>query len=129
MRVYSSGSIEIPKDLNLTELLHTTAYPNIPESHLIAKDSLTNRSITLGELRQRAGRLARSLQSHFHPEDQARWAIILPNSVDYMEIFHAVLWTGGVGCPINHALKPAEIGHGLVASRPHVIISYGAVVE
>jgi acyl-CoA synthetase (AMP-forming)/AMP-acid ligase II len=129
MRIYSSGSIDIPKQVNLTELLHTTAYPNIPDSHLVAKDSLTNRSITLGELRDRAGRLAKGLKDHFHPTDQARWAIILPNSVDYLEICHAVLWTGGVICPINHALKPAEIGHGIVASRPNFIVSYGMVVK
>ena len=129
MRIYTSGSIDIPKNVNLTELLHTTAYSNIPESHLIAKDSLTNRSITLGELRDRAGRLAKGLNAHFKPKDQARWAVVLPNSVDYLEVCHAVLWTGGGICPINHALKPAEIGHGIVASRPHFIISYGAVVE
>jgi acyl-CoA synthetase (AMP-forming)/AMP-acid ligase II len=129
MHIYNSRNIDIPEDLNLTELLHTTAYPNIPDSHLIAKDSLTNRSITLGELRERAGRLAKGLHDSYQPEDQARWAVVLPNSVDYLEIFHAVLWTGGIGCPINHALKPAEIGHGLVASRPHFIISHGEVVE
>lgn len=129
MRIYTSGSIDIPKDLNLTELLHTTAYPDIPDSHLVAKDSLKNRSITLGELRQRAGRFAKGLHDHFQPNDQARWAIILPNSVEYLEICHAVLWSGGVICPINHALKPAEIGHGLVASRPHFVISYGTVVD
>lgn len=129
MRIYSSGSIDIPKNLNLTELLHTAAYSDIPDSHLVAKDSLTSRSITLGALRDRAGRLAKGLNDHFQPEDQARWAIILPNSVDYLEICHAVLWTGGIICPINHALKPAEIGHGLVASRPNFVISYGSIVD
>jgi acyl-CoA synthetase (AMP-forming)/AMP-acid ligase II len=95
MRIYKTGTIEIPQDLNLTELLHTTAYDNIPPSHLVAKDSLTNRSITLGELRRRAGRLAQGLVDAFHPKDQSRWAILLPNSVDYLETFHAILWTGG----------------------------------
>ncbi|KAI1374217.1 acetyl-CoA synthetase-like protein [Hypoxylon crocopeplum] len=125
MRIYSSETIDIPRDLNLTELLHKSAYPNLPESHLIAKDSLTNRSITIGELRDRAGRIAKGLKTKLNPGDQARWAIILPNSVDFLEIFHAVLWTGGVVCPINHGLKAAEIGHGLAVSRPHFVVSYG----
>ncbi|KAI1415019.1 AMP-binding enzyme [Hypoxylon sp. FL1857] len=124
-RIYRSGTIEIPRDLNLTELLHKSAYPNLPESHLIAKDSLTNRSITIGELRDRAGRIAKGLKTNLNPAAQARWAIILPNSVDFLELFHAILWTGGVVCPINHALKAAEIGHGLAVSRPHFVVSYG----
>ncbi|OTB01320.1 hypothetical protein M426DRAFT_323589 [Hypoxylon sp. CI-4A] len=128
MKIYRPGEIEIPQDLNLTELLHRSAYPNIPESHLVAKDSLTNRSITIGELRDRAGRIANGLKSKLNPVDQARWAIILPNSVEFLEIFHAILWTGGVVCPINHALKAAEIGHGLAVSRPHFVVSYGPTV-
>ncbi|KAI1643373.1 acetyl-CoA synthetase-like protein [Daldinia loculata] len=128
MRVYRSGTIDIPKDLNLTELLHRSAYPDLPESHLIAKDSLTNRSITIGQLRDRAGRIAKGLKTKLSPVDQARWAVILPNSVDFLEIFHAILWTGGVVCPINHALKAAEIGHGLAVARPHFVVSYGATV-
>ncbi|KAI1397236.1 acetyl-CoA synthetase-like protein [Hypoxylon fuscum] len=128
MRVYRSSTIEIPRDLNLTELLHKSAYPDLPDSHLIAKDSLTNRSITIGQLRDRAGRIANGLEAKLNPADQARWAIILPNSVDFLEIFHAILWTGGVVCPINHALKAAEIGHGLAVSRPHFVVSFGTAI-
>ncbi|KAI1479101.1 acetyl-CoA synthetase-like protein [Daldinia eschscholtzii] len=128
MRIYRSGTIEIPKDLNLTELLHRSAYPDLPESHLIAKDSLTNRSITIGKLRDRAGKIAKGLKTKLNPVDQTRWAIILPNSVSFLETFHAILWTGGVVCPINHALKAAEIGHGLAVARPHFVVSYGDII-
>ncbi|KXJ90413.1 AMP-binding enzyme [Microdochium bolleyi] len=124
MRTYMSGRIDIPQDQNLTELLHCTA-TDIPESHLVAKDSLTNRSITLGELRDRAGRIAGGLKAKLNPPDQARWALSLPNSVEFLEAVHAILWTGGVVCPVNHALKPTEIGHGLAVSRPQFIIAYG----
>ncbi|RWA13935.1 hypothetical protein EKO27_g1219 [Xylaria grammica] len=128
MRIYSSGEITIPTDQNLTELLHSSARPGLPESHLIAKDNLTNRSITIGRLRDRAGRIAQGLQLKLKPTDQARWAIILPNSVEFLELVHAVLWTGGVVCPINHALKASEIGHGLSVVRPDFIVSYGPTV-
>ncbi|KAI0170000.1 acetyl-CoA synthetase-like protein [Hypoxylon sp. FL1284] len=128
MRIYRSTTINIPRDVNLTELLHKSAYPDLPESHLIAKDSLTNRSITIGELRDRAGRIANGLKTKLSPADQAKWAIILPNSVDFLEVFHAILWTGGVVCPINHALKAAEIGHGLAVSRPSFVVSYGPTI-
>ncbi|KAJ9133360.1 AMP-binding enzyme [Coniochaeta hoffmannii] len=126
MKIYKADkTISIPRDQNLTELLHSSAYPTLPESHLIAKDNLTNRSITIGELRERAGRIAKGLHDEFRPVDQARWAVVLPNSVEYLEIFQAVLWTGGVACPINYALRPAEIGHALAVSKPHFVVVYG----
>ncbi|KAL0940043.1 amp dependent [Colletotrichum truncatum] len=131
MRIYYSQSIDIPLDKNLTELLHTTAKP-FPESHIIAADNLTNRTITLAELRDRAGRIAKGLKDTLCPLDQSRWAIVLPNSVEFLEVFHAILWVGGVVCPVNHALKVSEIGHGLAVSRPHFIVAYGpmlAVIE
>ncbi|KAI1756856.1 AMP-binding enzyme [Xylaria castorea] len=128
MRIYRSGEITIPIDLNLTELLHSSARPDLPESHLIAKDNLTNRSITIGRLRERAGRIAKGFQLKLEPPDQARWAIILPNSVDFLELVHSILWTGGVVCPINYALKASEIGHGLSVARPDFVVSYGPTV-
>ncbi|KAK1687442.1 AMP-binding enzyme [Colletotrichum godetiae] len=128
MRIYTPRPIDIPRVLNLTELLHTNA-GSIPESHVIAADSLTNRSITLGELRDRAGRIAKGLAEKLDPPDQARWVIVVPNCVEFLEIFHAILWTGGVVCPINHALRASEIGHGIAVSRPHFIVAYGSVVE
>ncbi|KAK6206997.1 AMP-binding enzyme [Colletotrichum tabaci] len=127
MKIYTSRPIEVPRDLNLTELLHTSA-TELPESHIIAADSLTNRSITLGELRDRAGRIAKGLKDMLSPPDQARWAVALPNSVEFLEIFHAILWTGGVVCPVNHALKASEIGHGLAISRPHFVVAYGPMI-
>jgi acyl-CoA synthetase (AMP-forming)/AMP-acid ligase II len=129
--IYCSATrVDIPRDLNLTELLHSAACNSpIPPSHLIAKDSLTNRSLTLGELRLRAGRLAQGLASGLEADDGDRWAVILPNSVDFIEVSHAILWTGGVFCPINHAIKAAEIAHGLCVSRPKFVIAYGKVLD
>jgi 4-coumarate--CoA ligase len=129
MRVYKSCEIDIPHDLNLTELLHLSAGTQLPASHLIAKDSLTNRSITIGELRDRAGRIANGFHKKLSPSEGDRWAIILPNCVEYIEVTHAVLWTGGVACPINHALKASEIAHAFLVSRPRFVIAYGSIVS
>ena len=127
MKIYNTDrSLDVPGDLNLTELLH--ASKTLPPSHLIASDSLTDRSITLGQLRDRAGRIANGLVQNLRPQDQARWAVVIPNSVDFLEIAHAILWTGGTICPVNHALKATEIGHGLAVCRPHFVIAYGAIL-
>jgi len=129
MRIYKEQEIHIPKDLNLTELLHRSAGSTpILESHLIATDSLTNRSLTLGELRNRAGRIANGLNKALRPTEGARWALILPNCVEYIELFHAILWTGGVGCPINHALKVSELAHALSVSQPEFVFAYGEMI-
>jgi acyl-CoA synthetase (AMP-forming)/AMP-acid ligase II len=125
MRIYKSGEIDIPQDLNLTELLHLSAGTQLPESHLIAKDSLTNRSITIGELRDRAGRIAKGLEKTLSPLQGDRWVIILPNCVEYIEVTHAVLWTS----PINHALKAGEIAHALMVSRPRFVITHGPILS
>jgi 4-coumarate--CoA ligase len=130
MRIYKGKNIEIPQDLNLTELLHQSAGDIlIPESHLIAKDSLTNRSLTIGELKSRAGRIANGLHKSLSPSQGDRWSLILPNCVEYIECFHAILWTGGVCCPVNHALKASEISHALVVSQPKYIIAYGEALQ
>ncbi|KAJ4286780.1 hypothetical protein N0V90_013032 [Kalmusia sp. IMI 367209] len=129
MKTYSSSTqIDIPTDLSLTQLLHTTTTPPLPPSHLIATDSLTHRSLTIHELRTNAGRLASGLSKTFDPQDQSHWAVILPNSCDYVEIVHAVLWMGGVVCPINHAIVATEIAHGLTVTRPDFAVVYGPVV-
>jgi 4-coumarate--CoA ligase len=129
MKTYASAThIDIPTTLSLTQLLHTSTTPPLPPSHLVASDSLTHRSLTLHELRTNAGRLARGLAETFAPCDQARWAVILPNSCDYVEVVHAALWTGGVVCPINHAVVAADIAHGLVVTRPDFAVVHGAVV-
>ncbi|KPM38192.1 hypothetical protein AK830_g8367 [Neonectria ditissima] len=128
MTIYNlDRRIDIPKDLNLTQLLHSSAY-DLPESHIISADSLTNRSITLGELRDRTGRIANGFKQKLNPPDQARWAIILPNSVEFLELFHSILWTGGAVCPINYALKATEIGHGIAVCRPQFVVAYGNIL-
>ena len=126
MRIYKPDkTVQVPRDLNLTELLHQSAPDRrIHESHLVCKDNLTNRSITLGELRNRAGRLAHGLKRVLRCSEGERFALILPNCVEFVELYHAILWAGGVVAPINHQLKPAEIGHALAISRPKYILAY-----
>ncbi|KAF2254742.1 AMP-binding enzyme [Trematosphaeria pertusa] len=129
MKTYKSPKqINIPTDLSLTQLLHTSTTPPLPPSHLIASDSLTHRSLTLQELRTNAGRIANGLSKTYRPRDQSHWAVILPNSCDYVEIVHAVLWMGGVVCPINHAIVVAEIAHGFTVTRPAFAVVYGPAV-
>lgn len=131
MRIYRSRDpdVDIPSNLNLTELLHSSARSPLPSDHVIAQDDLEERTLTLGQLRSTAGRLAAGLTKEFQPRDQSRWAVILPNSVAIVEAVHTVLWLGGAFCPINHQLKAGEIAHAVTVSRPEFIIVYTEVLQ
>ncbi|OJJ42383.1 hypothetical protein ASPZODRAFT_137306 [Penicilliopsis zonata CBS 506.65] len=130
MHIYKSPQeISIPQDVNLTELLHASAHsPPLPPSHEIATDTFEGRSVTLGELRQNAGGLAQGLSSHFQPADQSRWALLMPNGVTFIEAVHAILWQGGVFCPINHELRAGEIGYAFTVCKPAYAIVWSEVL-
>lgn len=132
MTIYEpEQTITVPTDLNLTELLNASARSPLPEDHIIAKDDIENRLITISQLRSSAGRLAHGLSTTYpaNASSQQRWAVILPNSICYIEVCHAILWLGGIFCPINHALKPLELGHALAVVKPDVIIVYADILD
>jgi acyl-CoA synthetase (AMP-forming)/AMP-acid ligase II len=118
MHIYrAKQQITIPENVNLTELLHTSSNNALPLNHVIAADNLEDRQVTIGQLHDTAGRLAKGLKAAYKPRDQSRWAILLPNGVAFIEAVHAVLWLDGVFCPINLDLQPAEIGHALSVGK------------
>lgn len=109
-------------------LLSSAWKPGIPDSHVIAVDSLEDRTVTIGDLRDRAGRLANGLKQAFAPKDQSRWAVILPTCVTFTEIVHAVLWQDGVFCPINWELQASEIASAFDTIKPDFAIIYAKIV-
>jgi acyl-CoA synthetase (AMP-forming)/AMP-acid ligase II len=118
MHIYrAKEQLNIPSDINLTELLHTSATKSLPDEHIVAVDDLEDREISIGQLRDIAGRLAHGLKSRLDPQDQSRWAILLPNGVAFIEVVHAVLWLDGVFCPINPDLHAPEIGYALSVGK------------
>jgi 4-coumarate--CoA ligase len=130
MHIYQAKHqrLQIPADTNLTELLHTSATKLLPDQHIIAVDDLEHRAISIGQLCDTAGRLAHGLKSGLAPKDQSRWAILLPNSVAFIEAVHAVLWLDGVFCPINPDLEALEIGYALSVGKVDYAIVWSQIV-
>lgn len=130
MHIYRAKQqgLRIPVEANLTELLNTSATTSLPDQHIIAVDDLEHRAISIGQLRDTAGRLAHGLKSGLAPKDQSRWAILLPNSVAFIEAVHAVLWLDGVFCPINPDLEALEIGYALSVSKVDYAIVWSQIV-
>lgn len=129
MHIYrAKQQISIPTNVNLTELLHSSAVQPLSKNHVIASDNQENRSVTIGQLRDTAGRLAHGLQTRLRPRDQSRWAILLPNSIAFVEAVHAVLWAEGIFCPINPDLQAPEIGYALSVSKADYAIVWSHIV-
>jgi acyl-CoA synthetase (AMP-forming)/AMP-acid ligase II len=129
MHIYrAKQQLKVPLDTNLTELLHTSANQSLPDQHIIAVDDLEHRTISIGQLRDIAGRLAHGLKSGLNPQDQSRWAILLPNGVAFIEVVHAVLWLDGAFCPINPDLHALEIGYALSVTKVEYAIVWSQIV-
>ncbi|KAJ9638082.1 hypothetical protein H2204_004393 [Knufia peltigerae] len=131
MVIYKSNvKVDIPRDLNLTELLHSSARsPPVPENHIVFEDDLQGRRLSIGDLRRNAGAIAYALKERYRPRDQSRWTVILPNCVAIIEAAHAVLWLGGVFCPVNHQLPVQDFTHALLLTESEYIIAYGPIIR
>lgn len=69
-----------------------------------------DRSLTYGELSAEVDRIAAGLRERgFAPGD--RLLALLPNGVEYVELFFAVASLGGVIVPTNYLLSPHEVAH------------------
>jgi acyl-CoA synthetase (AMP-forming)/AMP-acid ligase II len=68
------------------------------------------------------------LQEYYQTKDQSRWTVILPNYVALIEAAHAILWLGGVFCPVNHQLPVQDFAHALSLTQSEYLIAYGPLV-
>lgn len=83
---------------------------------------------TLGDLREKACRLASSLQAQgIQPGD--RVAIMFMNQKEYLLSFLAILHAGAVVVPINVTLPPEDILHVILNSGSRLILTTQAFVS
>jgi acyl-CoA synthetase (AMP-forming)/AMP-acid ligase II len=113
-------------------MLHTDLIASVPEllrRHAGARgDKLAYRdadgSVTYAELDMRTGRLAGHLADlGIAPGDAV--AMLLPNSVAWIETSFAITRAGAVGVPINYESTEAEIAYRLIDARCKAIVTTG----
>jgi acyl-CoA synthetase (AMP-forming)/AMP-acid ligase II len=113
-------------------MLHTDLIASVPEllrRHADARgDKIAFRdadgSVTYAELDMRTGRLAGHLADlGIAPGDAV--AVLLPNSVGWIETSFAITRAGAVGVPINYESTEAEIAYRLVDARCKAIVTTG----
>jgi 4-hydroxybenzoate-CoA ligase len=80
------------------------------------------RSITYGELQARSCRFARALQ-RLGLRQEARIALLLPDTVDYPAAFWGAVRAGIIVIPLNTWLKPEQYAYILGDSRISLIVA------
>jgi len=113
-------------------MLHTDLIAPIPEllkRHAVARGSKTayrdaQSSVTYAELFDRTGRLAGHLVDNgIAPNDTV--AIMLPNSVQWIEACFAITRAGAVGVPISYDATESEIAYRLTDANCKAVFTTG----
>jgi malonyl-CoA/methylmalonyl-CoA synthetase len=86
------------------------------------------RTLTFGELDERAGRMAHALEAHgVRPGD--RVAVSLGNRLEFVDVFIACLRLGAVLVPINVLYRAREIAHIVADADPVVVVAGSGAIE
>src|SRR5258708_16042865 len=81
---------------------------------------------TFLELHDRVAAVAASLSGHgFRAGD--RWAVLLPNEPDYLELVYACAWLGLIAVPVNTRLSITEIDHVIADANPRGLIRHSSL--
>ncbi len=84
--------------------------------------------VTYSELDRRVNQASRALQSLGIGKGD-RVALLLMNSIEYVELYFACARTGAVAVPVNLRLAPAEMAYVLGHSESRVLIGDGQLLQ
>ncbi|KIX93072.1 uncharacterized protein Z520_11129 [Fonsecaea multimorphosa CBS 102226] len=113
-----------PDDKITIPLLMTKYNPDsVPADKVVHLDTIANKSLTYGGLREQAARCAWGLQYRMGMKEQDKLLVILPNSTDFIILAHATLWLGAIFSPLNTSSLAKDIAHALALVQPsHIAI-------
>lgn len=107
---------------NVAEMLWRTASRHTAKAAVVERD----RTVTYGELRSRAGAIARALtDAGVRPGD--RVVVLLERGVDAVAAYFGVLATGGLAVVLNALLRPRQVEYALTHSGARVLLTSAAV--
>ena len=82
--------------------------------------------LSFSRLEKRVQGIAAALHAHgFNAGD--RLALLLPNSLEYIELVYACSWLGVIAVPLNTRLSLAEIDQVLADATPHGLIRHSSL--
>ncbi|KIW22736.1 uncharacterized protein PV07_11002 [Cladophialophora immunda] len=113
-----------PNDKITIPALMTKYNPDsVPADKVVHVDTIANKSLTYGGLREQAARCAWGLQHTMGMKEQDKLLVILPNSTDFVILAHATLWLGAIFSPLNPSSLAKDIAHALSLVQPsHIAI-------
>ncbi|HEX7937988.1 MAG TPA: AMP-binding protein, partial [Gemmatimonadaceae bacterium] len=109
--------------MNLTELFDASLKGRVARPALDYLDgSGTLRTLTFGEIENRANRMAHELAARgIRPGD--RLCVHLPNSVEFIDIFLACARLGVIMVPMNVLYKERELRHIVADAEPRAVVT------
>lgn len=103
--------------MNLTSGLHKT---NVSNPDRIAT-IFQGRTLTYGAMQHRVARIATVFRKHGVREGD-RVSILALNSDNYLELYFAIWWSGGIASPINTRWSAPEIATCIEDAKPHILL-------
>ncbi|KAK5044471.1 hypothetical protein LTR84_010752 [Exophiala bonariae] len=113
--------INTSDDQSVAQLINNYNPDNVPDDKIIHTDSLSNKSISFGGLREQAARCAWGLVHKLKLEEGKRVLAILPNSSDFILLAHSVWWAGAVFAPLNPSSLSKDVVYALGIVEPAYI--------
>jgi 4-coumarate--CoA ligase len=118
----------IQENLSLPQFMTKYNPDNVSQNKVVHTDTICNKEITYGGLRNEAARCAWGLRAAGLAEGQRLLAIV-PNSTDFVLLAHAVWWAGACLSPLNPSSTSQDIVHALNLVKPAVIAVYPGCIS
>jgi 4-coumarate--CoA ligase len=129
--IMTSGFLPLQLDDKISIPQFMTRYnpDNVPASKPVHTDTLTNKTITYGGLRDLAAKCAWGLQQKLGVKEGDIILVIVPNCTDFVILAHSVLWAGAVLSPLSIAATTKDIVHVLGLVRPKYIVTAATLLD
>lgn len=94
---------------------------NVPAGKVVHADTILNKSITYGGLREQSAKCAWGLKQLGLQQGKTVLAIF-PNSTDFVLLAHATWWSGACFSPVNPSATSREMAHFLELLKPAIVV-------
>lgn len=114
---------------SVPQLMTQTNPDSIPDDKVIHIDTIANKSLTYGGLRDQAACYAHGVRHKLGLNVSDIILCVIPNSTDFVLLAHSVWWCGGVFCSMNTNSTSKDMAHALGIVKPKAICVYPEYLE
>ncbi|KIX01277.1 uncharacterized protein Z518_09002 [Rhinocladiella mackenziei CBS 650.93] len=115
--------IGLDDQITVPQLMTKYNPDNVPADKVVHIDTIADKSITYGGLREQASKCAWGLKYRLGVTEGDRLLVLVPNSTDFVILCHATLWMGGVFSPLNPSSMAKDVAHAISLVQPtHIAV-------